>query len=170
VTLSLYDLLAELDDLDAGERAERLGWPDDDDDVTGTSRLVSLNPALAERRVRARDQLRAALLAPRPRRLLDVACSRQHRAAEVWATVAGPVYVARIRDQRADYNARHEVRSMEHELIVYVDELSTPTSWLEHPARVPAWCRCQVVHELDPAAAVAAAAGPRRRVLVGTLR
>lgn len=170
MTHGLRDLLAELDSLDAAERGVRLGRPDDEDDIEGTSRFVSLHPNLAERRTRARANLRAALSAPRPRRLLDLACARQHRAAEVWATAAGPVYVARVRDQRVGYNARDEVRSMEHELVVYVDDLGEPTSWLEHPGRLPAWCRCQVGHELDLVKVASAAARSRRRVLVGTLR
>ncbi|WP_157252179.1 hypothetical protein [Nonomuraea typhae] len=114
-----------------------LSWPDGDS-VEGTSRIVSLNPSKAERREQARRQLRTMLTGAGLRCLLDIACARQHRVGEVWATAEGPVYVARIRYERIGCNAVGEARSVKHEQLIYVDDLSDSTSWLEHPDRLPA--------------------------------
>lgn len=137
------------------------------------------------RRDAARAALRRALAGPvRARRLLDVACPASRRVAEVFATDAGPVYVARLvqqsmdlveylgpegyEDHRPRYESRDPefgdsyVESRHHEQLHYADLLDDPTSWLDHLG-VPAECPCHGTVELDLSALHRDVAASRRR-------
>lgn len=132
----------------------------------GSVATVSLIPALHERRLGALHALGAALHGERSRRLLDIACTRQHRAGEVWATPAGPVYVARLRATGWGYNEAGEIDHIAHEPLLYVDTLEEPTSWLERAGKLPAWCRCPNLEELHPGIVRQVVSARRKRRIV----
>jgi len=111
---------------------------------------ASPDPKLVDRRDRAADALLPLLRVKHglaKARVLDIACARQHRLAQVLHTSGGPVYVAgslhRLEQVRRESSAptvvvekRRRSRSS------YVDLLEAPTSWHGAPDQLPAYCPC----------------------------